>query len=76
MGLFFFFSPNIWPHYKANNLAHSRSKLLLIVLTVGESDRPTGKLCGEVRRPADAWIHALPVSPDVAAGGAADAPRL
>lgn len=31
-------------------------------LTVGQSHRPTGKLCGEIRRPPNAWLHALPVS--------------
>lgn len=47
----------------------SHSKLLQLVLTAGQSDRPTGKLCGEIRRPADAWIHALPVSLQITAGG-------
>lgn len=38
-------------------------------LTVGQSHRPTGKLCGEICRPPNAWLHTLPVSLDTAAGG-------
>lgn len=35
---------------------------VVLVPTVGQSHRQAGKLCQDVRRPPDPWLHALPVS--------------
>lgn len=59
-------NPVVWKTVFFNQL-----KLLQTVSSVGPSDRPVGKLCGKIRRPANAWIHALSVSADMAAGGGA-----